>query len=255
MTMTIDERPDQDSRRAVRLSPRRRRARRLCTRGSSPGPRRKACSMSPTAPSTPLSARCCWPPPRPGWFGSRTSVKASTRCSSLAGRISPRILSGPAAARRGRPPARGVLRRPAHHLRPAARPPPLGRFPPLGAGLSSGHRLWADRQLPVRGRRSAQPEGRAGRRHGVRHQPLAGRHPLPPGHPLRRAARRLPRRPRDQAPAARPGGAAMTALPTGTPPPTGGGSTAPTGRRSQPSSTTSAAPCCHACSPSLTPVN
>ena len=68
--MTI-ERPDQDVAELFGPPPARTTSPR-CTRISSPGPRRKACSTSATAPSTRRSAPCCWPPPRPGWSGSRT---------------------------------------------------------------------------------------------------------------------------------------------------------------------------------------
>ena len=174
---------------------------------------------------------------------------------NLAGKISPRILRAPPrldeAARQLDDYFAG--RRTTFDLR--ARPQPLGRLPPLGAGLPSGHQLRTDGQLPVGGRRSTPSQGGAGRRHGVRHQPPASRHPLPPGHPLRRTARRLPRWTRDQAPAPRSGSTAMTDRPPPTPPHTGGGSTAATGQRSQLNSPTSAAPSCHACSPSLTPVS
>ena len=78
MTMTI-ERPDRDLAELFGPRPGRDELATAATRGSRPGPTMRACSMSPTAPSTPRSARCCWPPPRPGWSGSPTSAKASTR--------------------------------------------------------------------------------------------------------------------------------------------------------------------------------
>src|SRR5699024_6601370 len=48
--------------------------------GSEHAPTSRDWSMSPTVRSTPRSERCCWRRPGRGWYGSPSSVKASSTC-------------------------------------------------------------------------------------------------------------------------------------------------------------------------------
>ena len=59
---------------------RRRHAVTACTAASNATPTPTACSTSPTAPSTPRLAPCCWPPPPSGWSGSPTTSKTTPPC-------------------------------------------------------------------------------------------------------------------------------------------------------------------------------
>ena len=91
----------------------------------------------------------------------------------LAAAVSPRVLAAPAAARRGRPPARRVLRRAAPELR---RRRSTSVWPTASAAAVLDHlrehRLRRHRDLHRRRRRGGEPRGGAGRGHGLRHNPI-----------------------------------------------------------------------------------
>ena len=174
-----------------------------------PRPRRpRACSTSPTAPSTrPVGPLLLAATDHGLVRVAFASEDHDAVLQALADRISPRVLRAPAPARPGRPRARRVLRRPPARAstcrwtggcRPASAAPCCTTCRDIGYGQTA--------QLRGAGRRGRQPEGGPRGRHRLRDQPAAGRRAVPPGGPLRRHDGRLPRRPRRQARAAEPGG-------------------------------------------------
>ena len=148
-------------------------------------PTARACSTSPTAPSTARSGRCCWRPPPRAWCGWPSSARTTTPCSTqLAAAVSPRILRSPPHRRR-RPPARRVLRRPAPGVRRC--PSTCGwshGFRRSVISTTSRHPLRRHRELRRRRRRGRQPERGAGRR-----APPAPTTPCPSSCPCHRVVR------------------------------------------------------------------
>ena len=153
-----------------------------------------ACSTSPTAPSTPRSARCCSPPPTLGLV--RVAFAGEDHDAVLETPRRPGQPAHPARPRAGSTRPRGELdeyfagRR--QRLRPAAGLAAVGRLPAqvlhhlpdIGYGHTASYAAVAAGRQPERGPR---------RRHGLRDQPAAGRGAVPPGGAQRRRDRRLPR--------------------------------------------------------------
>ena len=113
----------------------RRRGRRTAARATGRRtPSGRACSTSPTAPSTPRSARCCSPRPSAGWSGSAFERRGPRRGAGPARRHGQP--ADPAAPRRAstRPPASSTSTSPAGApLRRAAGPAAGDRLPARGA--------------------------------------------------------------------------------------------------------------------------
>src|SRR5262249_38304164 len=115
------------------------------------------------------------------------------------------------AARRGRAGTRGVLRRPAPGVRPAARPVAVHGVPAAGAAAPARDRIRADPHVRAGRGARREPEGGPGGRHRLRHQPAAGRRALPPGAAGRRDTGRVRRRADGKTDTAEPGGGGMSA--------------------------------------------
>ena len=177
-----------------------------CTPSSPAGRPRRACSTSPTAPSTARSARCCWPPRREGLVRVAFDREGHDAVLQRAGRrpSAPASSLAPPRLDDGRPPARRVLRRP---------PPRASTCPstcgwPTASGApcsttSASHPLRRARRATPRWPAAAgNPERGAGRRQRLRPQPGAGRRAVPPRRAQRRLDRPVPRRRRDEGGAA-----------------------------------------------------
>ena len=181
--------------------------------GWSRTPSARACSTSPTAPSTrpvgalllaahagragPGGVRAGGPRPGAGPAG-RPDQPAGAARAGPAGRR-------PRGSSRSTSPAAGATStcRWTCGWRTGSGVTVLTRLPEIGYGT--------DRELRGGGRRRRQPEGGARRRHGLRDQPAAGGGALPPGRPQRRLGRQVRRRRRGEADPAGAGGRAARA--------------------------------------------
>ena len=106
----------------------------------------RACSTSPTAPSTPRSARCCWPPPTSGLVRVAYDVEDHDQVlEALAGRISPRVLRAPARLDAAARELDEYFAGAPAQLRPAAGLAAVHGVPAAGAAAPADDRLRAHR--------------------------------------------------------------------------------------------------------------
>ena len=165
------------------------------------GPPTRACSTSPTRPPTRPSGRCCWPRPRAAWSGSACRTRTPTSCSpSSPTRVSPRVLEAPAELDEVRRELDLYFEGELTRLRPAAR---LAAQQAASAAGSCGRSPASPTARPAATRGGAAAPATSGRSappaRACGSQPDPDRRPLPPRPAHRRRARRLRRRPADEA--------------------------------------------------------